>query len=135
METGATLGHSEAPSAGSRRLSTHQKSVLIQVLLAFPDESVAVCYSPDSSDAAAYAEDFLTIFKAINWSADRCDVKQNLPASPSGLLIATPTRSLPSSAEALRDALRIYRLEAAIIPDQTALCGDKSFLFAVIAAN
>jgi hypothetical protein len=134
MEAGTSIGQSSAPGpSSSRRLTTHQKSVLIQVLLTFPDESVGVCYSSGSDDAAAYAEDFLTIFKAINWSADRSEPTGALPAPSSGLLIALPAQKIPPSAEALRDALRIYHLETAIIPDQSTLCGTHDFVFAVTA--
>ena len=38
----------------------HQKAVLIQVLLAFPEQRVTVQYSDAAGDALAYAEDFLT---------------------------------------------------------------------------
>jgi hypothetical protein len=134
MEAGTSLGQSSASGPSSaRRLTTHQKSVLIQVLLTFPDESVGVCYSAGSAEAAAYAEDFLTIFKAINWSADSSEANANIPASPSGLLIAVPAEKIPASAEALRDALRIYNLEVAIVPAQAALCGDRYFVFGVAA--
>ncbi len=44
------------------RKLTHQKAVLIQVLITFPDQQVGVSYSPSASDALAYAEDFLTTF-------------------------------------------------------------------------
>jgi hypothetical protein len=132
MEAGTSLGQSSAPGpSSSRRLTTHQKSVLIQVLLTFPDESVGVAYSSKSRDAAAYADDFLTIFKAINWSAENSQPADTLPPSSSGLLIALPGDKLPASAEALRDALRIYSLEAAVVPSQPQLCGGSNFLFAV----
>lgn len=132
MEAGTSLGQSSASGpSSSRRLTTHQKSVLIQVLLTFPDESVGVAYSPNSQDAAAYADDFLTIFKAINWSADSSEAADHLPPSSSGLLIALPGDKLPASAEALRDALRIYRLEAAVVPAQPQLCRGSNFLFGV----
>jgi hypothetical protein len=50
-----------------RRLTTHQKAVLIQVLLSFPDQHVGICYDPSASDALDFAQDFLTIFKVIGW--------------------------------------------------------------------
>ena len=61
--------------AGARKLSTHQKAVLIQVLLTFPEQRVNVCYQREASDAFDYAQDFLTIFKVIGW-----DVKESVPA-------------------------------------------------------
>jgi hypothetical protein len=130
LEASANLDLSGARGS-ARRLTTHQKSVLIQVLLTFPDETVGVCYSLDSTDAAAYAEDFLTIFKAINWTADESAPAENLPATPSGLAIALPDQTLPAVAEALRDALRIYNLEAAIVTNQSHLCRTRNFVLAV----
>jgi hypothetical protein len=53
-----------------RRLTTHQKAVLIQVLLAIPDEEVGVYYCASASDALGYAQDFLTVFKAIGWKVN-----------------------------------------------------------------
>ena len=50
-----------------RKLTTHQQAVLIQVLLTFPEQQVDVRFSPSVSDARAYAQDFLTVFKAIGW--------------------------------------------------------------------
>src|ERR1700732_2155474 len=49
-----------AAERSPRRLSTHQKAVLIQVLLAFPNETVSLRYLPSASDALIYAEDFST---------------------------------------------------------------------------
>jgi hypothetical protein len=134
VEASVNIGHARATGPAPRRLSTHQQSVLIQVLLSFPDESVGVCYSPDASDAAAYAEDFLNIFKAINWTADESAAAENLPAPGSGLAIALPAQQLPAAAEALRDALRIYHLEAAIVTNQPQQCGARNFVLAVTRA-
>jgi hypothetical protein len=115
----------------TRKLSTHQQAVLIQVLLTFPDEPVGVCYQPAVPDAHAYAEDFLTIFKAINWRVDQAEPAAHLAAASGGLAILVPEGQLPPSAEALRDALRIYEIEAEIVPDQANLCGSKKFVLAV----
>jgi hypothetical protein len=52
----------------TRKLTLHQQSVLIQVLLVFPDQRVDICYDSSASDALAYALNFLTIFKAIGWT-------------------------------------------------------------------
>ena len=115
----------------TRKLSTHQQAVLIQVLLAFPDEPVGVCYLPSALDAHAYAEDFLTIFKSINWSVDDARASLDLKAAPGGLAIVIPEGQLPPSAAALRDALRIYEIEAKIVPDTANLCGSRNFVLAV----
>src|SRR5271169_4997458 len=55
----------QAQADHTRKLTTYQKAVLIQVLRTFPDESVEICYAPDAGDAMPYAEDFLAVFKAI----------------------------------------------------------------------
>jgi hypothetical protein len=39
--------------------------------------------------------------------------------------------TLPSSAEALRDALRIYGIEAQVARDESNLCGTSNFALAV----
>jgi hypothetical protein len=114
-----------------RKLSTHQQAVLIQVLLTFPDEPVGVCYLPSVPDAHAYAEDFLTIFKAINWRVDEARAAVDLNAAARGLAIVIQEGQLPPSAEALRDALRIYEIEAEIVPDRMNLCGSRNFVLAV----
>jgi hypothetical protein len=104
---------------------------LIQVLLAFPDEAVAVRYLPIASDAWNYAEDFSTIFKAINWTVASAELAEDLPCCPSGLAIVLREEKLPPSAEALRDALRIYGIEAQVVRDESNLCGTSNFALAV----
>ncbi len=59
-----------------RKLTTHQKAVLIQVLLAFPEQQVGVCYSPKAPDALVYAQDFMTIFRAIGWKLNDAEAAQ-----------------------------------------------------------
>ena len=54
-----TSDEGTAASYPSRRLTTHQQAVLIQVLLTFPDEPVGVCYWSGTTGARKYAEDFL----------------------------------------------------------------------------
>jgi hypothetical protein len=114
-----------------RKLTTHQQAVLIQILSTFPDEPVGICYSPAASDAFAYAEDFLTVFKAINWTVDGVEKNENLPAVSNGLAIVAKESPLPPSAEALRDALRIYQIEAEVVQDQANLCRSRNFVLAV----
>ena len=95
-----------------RKLTTHQKAVLIQVLLTFPDQQVGVCYSPTATDALAYAQDFLTIFKTIGWTVNDAEPAESVTGESAGLaLIVSRGNSLPPSAQALRDALRIYGIE------------------------
>jgi len=56
-----------------RKLTTHQKAVLVQVLRTFPDERVRICYSPSATDGRTYAEDFVSVFRAIvgTWTDQR----------------------------------------------------------------
>jgi hypothetical protein len=114
-----------------RRLSTHQKAVLIQVLLAFPDETVAVRYLASASDALNYADDFSTIFKAVNWTVIAAESAEKLPYSSSGLAIEMRDEKLPPSAEALRDALRIYGIEAQVVSAPLNVREPINFVLAV----
>jgi hypothetical protein len=120
-----------APSP-SRRLSTHQKAVLIQVLLAFPEQHVGIWSSPTADDAGAYAEDFATVFKAIGWSVSPSDMTQVLDVRFSGLaLVSSAESGLSGCGEALRDALRIYQLELATLTGSSGLVPREGFVFAV----
>lgn len=116
----------------ARRLSTHQKAVLIQVLLTFPGQQVSVCYDPAASDARDYARDFLTIFKVIGWAANEKAASDIANGDPAGLALIVKTEgSLPPSAEALRDALRIYGIEVATIYDTACAAKSDGFVLAV----
>jgi hypothetical protein len=97
--------------ASQRKLTTHQKAVLVQVLRTFPDERVRICYSPSASDGRSYAEDFLSVFRAIWWNVDGPETAHEPTAASSGLILITNQAGLPPCAEALRDALRIYGIE------------------------
>lgn len=94
-----------------RKLTTHQKAVLIQVLRTFPDERVGICYSPAASDGRKYAQDFLSVFRAIGWDVDGPEAADPPPGESSGLALIGDEAGLPPCAEALRDALRIYGIE------------------------
>jgi hypothetical protein len=115
-----------------RKLTTHQKAVLIQVLLAFPEQEVGVCYSASASDALGYAQDFLTIFKVIGWKVNEGAPSENLSDEFTGLaFVATGRDSLPPVAEALRDALRIYEIEVATFCDPTCNMRSGGFILSV----
>jgi hypothetical protein len=121
-------------SSTARKLTTHQKSVLVQVLLAFPEQRAAVCYYPSARDARSYAQDFLTIFKAVGWNvseAEHGDVGQSSTPAAGLALIVSQDHRLPPGAEALRDALRIYEIEAHTISDPTANIASGSFVLSV----
>jgi hypothetical protein len=116
----------------TRKLTTHQKAVLIQVLLAFPEQRVAVHYFPAASDAFAYAQDFLTIFKAVGWRVNDTESAERSTAQATGLaLVVSQDHRLPPSAEALRDALRIYAIEVETVCDPGGNIAAGSFVLSV----
>ena len=131
MEATGDIGQGSAQPRSARRLTTHQQAVLIQVLLTFPEEPVGVCCLSSAPEARSYADDFLTIFKAINWSAQEVESAHDFPVGSAGLALIVRENQLPASAEALRDALRIYNLEAQVLPDRGNLCGSRKFVLAV----
>ena len=115
-----------------RKLTTDQKAVLIQVLLAFPDQQVGVCYCPSASDALDYAQDFLTIFKAIGWKVNDGAPSGTLNRPTASLVfVVSGQGSLPPSAEALRDALRIYGIEVETFCDPTCNITSGSFILSI----
>ena len=115
-----------------RRLSTHQKAVLIQVLLTFAEQRVNVCYQREASDAFDYAQDFLTIFKVIGWDVQEVAPSENWNGEKAGLsLVVAERESLPVGAEALRDALRIYGIEVATVCDPQCGMSRGGFIFSV----
>jgi hypothetical protein len=96
----------QAPEHNPRKLTTHQKAVLIQVLRTFPDERVEIRYAPDADDALSYAQDFMAVFKAIGWDVTGPEAEGI--GHRSALVLLVRDTKLPACAEALRDALRIY---------------------------
>lgn len=115
-----------------RKLTTHQKAVLIQVLLAFPDQQVGVYYSPTATDALAYAQDFLTIFKTIGWTVNDAEPAEIVTGQSADLaLMVGRGGSLPPSAEALRDTLRIYGIEVETLSDSARSIASGSFVLAI----
>ena len=115
-----------------RRLTTHQKAVLIQVLRTFRDQRVSVCYHPAASDALSYAQDFVSVFKAIGWTVTNDGPSGALNAQSMGLAFLVSVQdSLPPSAEALRDSLRIYGIEVPTLCDPTCDIGPGAFILAI----
>ena len=115
-----------------RKLTTHQKAVLIQVLLVFPDQRVSVCYYPSASDALGYAQDFLTVFKSIGWKVSDGPPSESLSSQTTGLaFVVSRQGSLPPSAEALRDALRIYGIEVTTFCDPNCNLRSGGFILAI----
>jgi len=115
-----------------RKLTLHQQAVLIQVLLTFPDQHVDVRYNPDSSDALGYARDFLTIFKVIGWKVSDDAPSGTFIAQFTGVsIIVREHSSIPASAEALRDALRIYAVEATMLYATASTMMSGGFVLAV----
>jgi hypothetical protein len=115
-----------------RKLTIHQKAVLIQVLLAFPGQEVGLSYCASASDAPGYAQDFLTIFKAIGWKVNEEAMSESLSHEFTGLaFVASGPDSLPPVAEALRDVLRIYEIEVGTLYDPTCNMRSSSFILSV----
>jgi hypothetical protein len=115
-----------------RKLTTHQQAVLIQVLLAFPEQEVGVYYCASASDALGYAHDFLTVFKAIGWKVNEEAPLESLSDVLTGLAFVTAGRdSLPPVAEALRDALRIYEIEVGTFCDPACNMRPGGFILSV----
>jgi len=101
-----------------RKLTTLQMAVLIRVLREFPGQPVDLCYYPSAEDALGYAHDFLTVFKAIGWKVNDGAPAEIVNGQALGLAFVVRERgSLPPSAEALRDTLRIYGIEVATFCD------------------
>ncbi|MGH9745145.1 MAG: hypothetical protein ACRD59_03405 [Candidatus Acidiferrales bacterium] len=98
--------------AANRKLTTHQKAVLIQVLRSFPEQCVEIRYSEAASDGEMYALEFMSIFKAIGWEVSGPKTGEFPAGGAAGLAImANEDSGLPACAEALRDGLRIYGIE------------------------
>jgi hypothetical protein len=117
----------------ARKLTMHQKAVLIQVLLAFPEQQVTVQCPPSDGDALAYARDFVTIFKAVGWKVDESGSAERARTAPAGglALVVSQDRRLPPAAEALRDALRIYEIEVETLSDPGGGLAPGDFVFSV----
>ena len=118
--------------ASARKLTTHQQAVLIQVLLAFPEQRVAIQSSPAAGDAAAYAQNFLAIFKACGWNVEDKGSTPVAGAESHGLaIVVSEDHRLPPGAEALRDALRIYQIEVGTAREPAAKIGPGAFVLRI----
>jgi hypothetical protein len=101
-----------------RKLTTLQIAMLIRVLREFPDQRVDLCFLGSTNDAFSYAQDFLTVFKAIGWRVNDGAPIEVVNGHANGLaVVVSGAGSLPPSAEALRDTLRIYGIEVATFCD------------------
>ncbi len=124
------FGSSTEQRHSARKLTTHQKAVLIQVLRVFPEQEVCVCYRPDVGDSRAYAQDFLTVFKAVGWEAGDVEPAPDGVRDANGLaLLVSEEEKIPHAALALRDALLIYHIEADFLCDPGSV---KSGSFALV---
>lgn len=122
----------EAMNSTPRKLTVDQEAVLIRVLLAFQDQQVCVCYAPTITDALAFAQAFLTIFKAVGWTVNDTPSKELVSGQSAGLALVVSRRdSLSPSAQALRDALRICGIEVEILCDSDRCGAPNTFLLAV----
>lgn len=117
------------PEQAHRKLTTHQKAVLIQVLLTFPGECVEIVYSPIAADGQAYATDFMAIFKAIGWDVSGPTAGENVAGDSRGLAIVTSkNEDLPACAKALQDALRIYEIDVERRADKSRDATTRGFV-------
>lgn len=121
-----------AMQAPARKLTTHQQAVLIQVLLAFPEQRVGIQTSPSAGDAAAYARNFLAIFKACGWNVDQ-DAQGTVSGvdTPGLAIVVQEDHHLPASAEALRDALRIYQVEVGTVCEPASPIDPGAFVLRI----
>jgi hypothetical protein len=116
----------------TRKLTMHQKAVLIQVLLPFAEQRVTVQYSDAAGDALAYAADFLTVFKSVGWSVNDTQSSDRPTAQSTGLaLVVSKDHRLPPGAEAFRDALRIYGIEVETVSDAGGNVAAGSFVLSI----
>jgi hypothetical protein len=120
--------------SSQRKLTTHQKAVLVQVLRTFADVRVRIRYPPSASDGLSYAEDFLSVFKAIGWNAADPEPEPEPFGAPPGMALVTNEAELPPCAEALRDVLRIYGIEAEVECSSSAV-SDGTLLLSVGRAS
>jgi hypothetical protein len=118
--------------APARKLTTHQQAVLIQVLLAFPEQRVAIQTSPSDGDAAAYAQNFMAIFKACGWNVEDTGCAPVDGARSHELAIVVgENHGMPPGAEALRDALRIYQIEVGTACEPAAKISSGAFVLRI----
>jgi len=120
-----------AMQAPARKLTTHQQAVLIQVLLAFPDQRVAIESSPAATDAAPYAQNFQAIFKACGWDVEPSSPADSRGDSPGLAIVVSDDHQLPAGAEALRDALRIYHIEVSTACEPASRIGSGAFVLRI----
>jgi hypothetical protein len=115
-----------------RKLTTLQIAMLIRVLREFPDQRVDLCFCRSARDALGYAQDFLTVFKAIGWKVNDGAPSEVADAQATGLAFVVSGRGkLPPSAEALRDTLRIYGIEVATFCDPACDTEPGGFMLTV----
>ena len=121
-----------AMQAPARRLTTHQQAVLIQVLLAFPEQRVEIQTSSSATDAVGYAQNFLAIFKACRWNVDP-DAPRSVSGveSPGLAIVVREDHRVPAGAEALRDALRIYHVEVGTVCEPDGSIDPGAFILRI----
>lgn len=119
------------PEPNRRKLTTHQKAVLIQVLRTFPGECVRVCYSAAASGGQTYAEDFSCVFRAIGWDVEGPEADETASTTACGVALVVNEPEPPPCAAALRDALLIYGIEADVQCADAGKTGRHSFVLRV----
>jgi hypothetical protein len=115
-----------------RKLTTHQKAILIKALTMFPEQKASIFYSPPSSDAQSYARDFLTIFKAVGWTVTDPEPTEIAGAESADLaLIVSAEASPPAAVEALHDTLQIFGMNAEVSRDSNHKIAPGGFILAI----
>ena len=114
------------------KLTTLQMAVLIRVLRGFPDQKVDLRYHPSAPDAPGYAQDLLTVFKVIGWKVNDGVTSEIVEGQSTGLaFVVSGQGTLPPSAEALRDTLRICGIEVATLCDPSCQTEPGGFILAI----
>ena len=115
-----------------QKLTTLQMAVLIRVLRGFPDQQVDLRYHPSAQDASGYAQDLLTVFKVIGWKVNDDVTSEVVAGQSTGLaFVVSGQGTLPPSADALRDTLRICGIEVATLCDPSCKTEPGGFILAI----
>jgi hypothetical protein len=98
----------------------------------FPEQQAGILYSSASSDAQAYAQEFLTIFKALGWTVNDPEPKEIAATQSANLAIVVSHEATPPpAAEALRDTLQIFGMNVELLRDSTNKIPSSSFILAI----
>jgi len=98
----------------------------------FPEQHAGIFFSPMSSDAQAYAQEFLTIFTAVGWTVTDPEPTEIAPVQSASLaVIVSAEASPPAAAEALHDTLQIFGMNAEVSRDSNHKIAPGGFILAI----